>query len=209
MASDTGSWQRSHSGRCPGWTPGVRFISGHMGWETGSITEGLGDATGHRPCDRWIDVANALGVSLPVAQEFFRMHYPKRSEKLDNIEADLASIDKSTSVGVKTIALTYGNPTRRMREEGYWSWPVRILDNKNNEIGRISSEGTPSGDIKLLKRTKSSGHGGGYVSLMIAAPDNCRAEHGPAPHVVEETEEDRVKILSREQGNAMIKKLRL
>lgn len=75
--------------------PGVRFISGHMGWETGSFPEGLRDATG-KPTDRWHEIANALGVSLPVAQAFLREWLPKRSELLDKVESDLASLDETS-----------------------------------------------------------------------------------------------------------------
>jgi len=35
--------------------------------------------------------------------------------------------------------------------------------------------------VKVLKREKSAGHGGGYVSLLLAVPEGCRAEHGPVP----------------------------
>lgn len=71
----------------------VRFLSGHTGWGTGTFTEGLRAATG-KPTDRWHEVASALGVSLPVAQEFLRNWRPKAAEKLDQVEADLASLDE-------------------------------------------------------------------------------------------------------------------
>ena len=35
--------------------------------------------------------------------------------------------------------------------------------------------------MRVLKRETLSGHGGGYVSLTLAVPEGCRAEHGPAP----------------------------
>jgi len=170
--------------------PGVRFISGHMGWETGSFTEGLRDATGAASCDRWHEVANALGVSLPVAQEFLRGWLPKRSERLDQVESDLASLDEASPAGAATITITYGAPTRAARAEGFWEWPVRVLDEDGEEVGRVSSEGEPSGCIKVLKREKAAGHGGGYVSLVLAVPEGCCAEHGPAPGEKTQAEQD-------------------
>lgn len=160
--------------------PGVRFISGHMGWETGSFPEGLRDATG-KPTDRWHEIANALGVSLPVAQAFLREWLPKRSELLDKVESDLASLDETSPEGAATIAVSYGAPTCAARAEGFWEWPVRVLNEDGEEVGRVSPEGEPFGDVKVLKREKSAGHGGGYVSLLLAVPEGCRAEHGPAP----------------------------
>ncbi|HHX27907.1 MAG TPA: hypothetical protein GX716_02735, partial [Firmicutes bacterium] len=57
---------------------GVRFLTGHFGFETGTFREGLRAATG-QPTDRWHEVANALGVSLPVAQDFLRAWLPKEA----------------------------------------------------------------------------------------------------------------------------------
>ena len=160
--------------------PGVRFLSGHFGFETGTFVEGLRTAT-RQPTDRWHEVANALGVSLPVAQEFLRGWLPVAAQKLDQVEADLASLDEVSPVGAATIAITYGSPTRAARERGFWEWPVRILNEDGQEVGRVSPEGEPSGQVKVLKRETSSGYGGGYVSLLLAVPEGCRAEHSPAP----------------------------
>jgi hypothetical protein len=159
---------------------GVRFLHGHFGFETGTFTEGLRAATG-QPTDRWHEVANALGVSLPVAQEFLRGWLPVAAQRLDQVEADLASLDEVSPTGAVTISISYGAPTRAARERGFWEWPVRILDADGEEVGRVSPEGSPSGQVRVLKRETLSGHGGGYVSLTLAVPEGCRAEHGPAP----------------------------
>ncbi len=160
--------------------PGVRFLSGHFGFETGTFLEGLRTATG-KPTDRWHEVANALGVSLPVAQDFIRAWLPKEARRLDQVEADLASLDDASPTGAATVSITYGAPTRAARERGFWEWPVRVLDSDGEEVGRVSPEGVPSGQVKVLKREILSGYGGGYVSLLLAVPEGCRAEHGPAP----------------------------
>ena len=160
--------------------PGVRFLPGHQGFETGTFTEGLRAAT-HKPTDRWHEVANALGVSLPVAMKFLRSWLPGAAEKLDRVEEDLASLDETSAVGAATLTVSYGAPNRKAREEGFWEWPVRVLDEDGVEVGRVTADGSPSGDIKLLKRETASGHGGGFVSLMLAVPEGCRAEHGPVP----------------------------
>lgn len=159
---------------------GVRFLHGHFGFETGTFREGLRAATG-QPTDRWHEVANALGVSLPVAQDFLREWLPKEAQKLDQVEEDLASLDETSATGAATVSITYGAPTRAERERGFWEWPVRVLDPDGEEVGRVSPEGEASGQVKVLKREILSGYGGGYVSLLLAVPEGCRAEHGPAP----------------------------
>lgn len=164
--------------------PGVRFLSGHFGFETGTFLEGLRTATG-QPTDRWHEVANALGVSLPVAQDFLRAWLPKEARRLDQVEADLASLDDASPTGAATISITYGAPTeasvRAARERGFWEWPVRVLDPDGQEVGRVSPEGVASGEVRVLKRETISSHGGVYVSLTLAVPEGCRVEHGPAP----------------------------
>lgn len=173
-----GVW--SHSTYRLEMAPKIRFLSGHFGFETGTFTEGLRDATG-KPTDRWHEVANALGVSLPVVQEFLRGWLPVAAQKLDQVEADLASLDEESPTGAATVSITYGAPTHAARERGFWEWPVRVLDEDGQEVGRVSPEGVASGEVKVLKRETSSGYGGGYVSLLLAVPEGCRAEHGPAP----------------------------
>jgi len=160
--------------------PHVRFIPGHMGWETGTFNEGLAAAT-LMPTDRWHEVANALGVTQETAREFLQAWVPRAAKRLDKVESDLASLDNATEAGASTVAFSYGNPTRRERSEGFWEWPVRILDTHGKEVGQVSPEGDPSGDVKVLKRTQHSGHGGGSVSMLLAVPDGCRVEHGPEP----------------------------
>ncbi len=159
---------------------GVRFLSGHFGFETGTFLEGLRAAT-RKPTDRWHEVANALGVSLPVAQDFIRAWLPKEARRLDQVEADLASLDEASPTGATTVSITYGSPTRAARERGFWEWPVRVLDPDGEEVGRVSPDGEASGEVRVLKRETLSGYGGGYVSLLLAVPEGCRAEHGPAP----------------------------
>lgn len=173
-----GKW--SHSTYRLQLASGVRFLPGLMGWETGTFVEGLAYATG-KITDRWHDVANALGVSLPAAQEFLRAWLPKAAGRLDRIEADLASLDEMSTAGVATISISYGAPTRAERNEGFWEWPVRVLDEDGKEVGRISTDVGPSGDVRVLNCVRSFGHGGGYISLTLAVPEGCSVVHGPVP----------------------------
>jgi len=158
----------------------VRFLTGRFGWGTNTFREGLRDATG-KETDRWYQVANALGVTLPTAMKLVREFAPNEAKELDQVEDDLASLDDNSPAGATTISLSYGWPTRKEREQGFWEWPVRILDRNGREVGRVSADGTPSGQVRILKREFLDGHGGGGVSLLLAVPEGCEAVHGPVP----------------------------
>lgn len=158
--------------------PGVNSISGHFGFETNTFREGLADATFQKHCDRWVDVANALGVTLCVAQDFLRAWLPKEASHFDSIEANLQGLDDVTPCGSTTLSISYGSPTNRMRDEGFWSWPVLILDSEGREVGRVDPEGIPTGNVKVLSREKANGFHGGTISLLLAVPEGSQAVHG-------------------------------
>ena len=64
-----------------------------------------------------------MGVSLPVAQDFLRGWLPKEARWLDQVEADLASLDEASPTGAATIAITYGSPPVPHGSGGFGSGP--------------------------------------------------------------------------------------
>lgn len=170
--------------------PGVRPIAGHNGFETGTFNEGLREATSFRgPVDRWIDIANALGVSLSSAEAFVRATRPKHAQRFDEVEAAIKAIDEVATDGSETLTFTFGSPSRRLREAGFWSWPVVIYSDNGQEVGRVTqgngSWSTPAatGNVHVLSAESASGHRGGNITLTLAVPAGCRAEHEP-PYTV-------------------------
>jgi hypothetical protein len=161
--------------------PRVRAIAGKDGWETGRFVEGLRDAVRFgRPIDRWIDVANALGVTIPEAMRFLREWRPKAAEALDAVEEAIEAVDTAADDGAEIVSISFGGPTRRMREAGFWNWPVLvILDGQ--EIGRVTpteAGWVPSGQVEIMAKEHASGHGGGYVSMRLAVPAGAKVYHG-------------------------------
>jgi len=185
-----GKW--SHSTYRLVLSPGVRAISGRMGWETGSFREGLADATGRAHCDRWADVADALGVTLSEAQTFLREWLPEEAEELDQIEADLETVDEAAGPdGAKIVAISFGGPTNRQIEAGYWNWPVIVRDSTGQEVGWVVPDPELGwiqpivrGNVRVLVSERARGYPGGYVSLRLAVPAGCGAR-------LEETKEVR------------------
>lgn len=154
--------------------PGVRLVSGHLGWEQGTLREALA-------ANRWTEVASAIGVSLPVAQALVREWRPREAAHLDAVEAQLAELDEIAPAGATEVSISFGGPTRRMREAGYWGWPV-VVELAGRVIARITQDAqrrwTSDSDlVRVLDVQHSSGHGGGYTSLRLAVPDGATAEH--------------------------------
>lgn len=171
--------------------PGVRAIAGRDGWETGRFVEGLRDAVNWpAPIDRWVDVANALGVMLSEAERFLREWRPAAAEALDQVERDLETVDTDAGDdGAETVAVSFGHPTNRQMDRGFWRWPVRVLDAEGHEVGHVAAHQgcwddpqqrpTATGQVRVLALECARGYHGGTVSLRLAVPAGCRAVHEP------------------------------
>jgi hypothetical protein len=155
--------------------PGVSLIEGKDGWETGTLREALS-------APRWINFANVIKCTLPVAKAFLREWRPKAAAHYDKVEAELEALDNIIDSGATELTLNFGSPTRRQMVEGFWQKPV-LVKLGEVEVGRVEphaelgwSEPQVFGDVRLLDCSQSSGRGGGYVSLRIAAPEGSKLE---------------------------------
>jgi hypothetical protein len=168
-----GKW--SHTTYTLAIADGVVAHPGHDGWEEGTFREGIG-------AQSWVDCANKLGVSVPSAQAFLREWRPRAAEWYDEADERVAAIDDVVDGGAHTVTLSFGSPTRRSRDAGYWERPVVVSDAAGVEIARFSPaqyriEGTRVGDCVVQRHVHSRGHGGGYVSLTLIVPDGATAQH--------------------------------
>ncbi|RLG78480.1 MAG: hypothetical protein DRO14_00660 [Thermoprotei archaeon] len=172
--------------------PGVRAIAGYEGWETGRFVEGLRKAVGFpRPIDRWIDVAEALRVTIPAAQEYVRAHWPGDAKRLDRVEEELMAIEETEeNADVEIVAVNFGGPTNRQIGAGFWEMPVVVRDHDGRVAAYISPGGRYKewqldlleidGDtdaVKVLSVVHSRGYHGGHVSMRVAVPAGYTAEH--------------------------------
>jgi hypothetical protein len=162
---------------------GIRAITGLDGWETGRFVEGLQRAVGaSAPIDRWPAVAEALGVSVPAAMEFLRAWRPKAAEALDEVDVKLELFEAQTDADaaavseVETVVVSFGSPTRRQREEGFWHAPKAIPGTDEGEVALIASDGGwVAGNVAVhgvsgvvTDVRQSGGYGGGYVAVTVA-----------------------------------------
>lgn len=155
---------------------GVQAHPLRAGWETGTFREAIG-------ADTWIEAANWLNVSIPSVQGFLREWAPKTACHYDEVDASLIELDEAEceTGGIDVITISFGSPTSRERENGYWDLPVIVLDDRQQVIDTLSPSGDymPSNErVKLLDKIRTSGHGGGYISLRLAVPAGSTAKHG-------------------------------
>jgi hypothetical protein len=172
---------------------GVRLVSGHEGWDTGTFAEGLASAT-HREVHRWVDLANVLGVSLRAAQAFLRAWRPKAAEALDRIEADLEALDASAGPdGASVATVSFGSPVSRIRA-AFWAAPVLAIKDgalvgrirpgrptwaeEGREVTLVWSNPQSEGAVRVLECVHSSGMHGGTYSLRCAVSEGTDLVHG-------------------------------
>jgi hypothetical protein len=106
----------------------VRCLAGRMGWEKGTLAEGLQKAAGvDFVVDTWPEVAQCLGISVVSAMKFMRENHPKEAEDLDVVERELEKLDDvEHSAQIETTTVSFGGPSNREISEGYWEAPKPI-----------------------------------------------------------------------------------
>jgi hypothetical protein len=156
--------------------PGVRFLAGHSGWETGTWREAIG-------ADDWVTCANRLGISLQVCRDFLSAWRPKAAEHYDRVESELGQLD-DLDCDPNEMVISFGSPTRRQRDAGFWEGSV-VVNLSGAEVGRVSPSPdggwsrpvVTGGQVRVLDCTRTSGRGGGYVSLRLAVPEGSTVTH--------------------------------
>ncbi len=192
-------------------------------WEQMAGALGVGIAEARRFLAAWrVGTADRPGAG------------PRAIAALDAAEAALASVDDAVdadavdaatamgagtaqaaapeAVTVEVLSVSFGSPTNRRIREGFWSWPVRVLNAAGAEVGRV----TPSpdwdspvvvGSVAIVANEATCGMHGGYRSLRLAAPTGCVAAHG-LDAVIEEEPPTAPAPSSAWGGGAMAEALR-
>lgn len=175
--SKCGKW--SHTTYLLQLASGVRALAGRDGWETGRFDEGLACVAQVPVIDTWAACANALGVTVQEAKRFLREWRPKAAERLDSIEAELVALEESDESaggdGVEKITISFGSPTRKQREAGFWTapkwvapgvWATLVDPQRDWEADNVAICGCVEG--KVIDAVHMRGFGGGSRSLTIA-----------------------------------------
>ena len=169
---------------------GTVAVSFKDGWEQGTLLEGL--STNDLRVDRWSDLANRLGVSVPEARRFleaeaavdgcFGRRAARAIKALDAVDEALGAIDDASDDGAAELSISFGGATRRQIAAGFFEWPVRVVGADGAVLDTLRPEGgsyaSATGAARVIACEKSGGHGGGYVSLRVAAPTGASLVHG-------------------------------
>lgn len=158
---------------------GVRIVSGHMGWETGTFREGLQKSLLAPPLDRWADIASALGVSVQAVQQLIRPWLPNEAAALDRVEEQMAALaraEEAAATEAVTVSFTFGSPTRAEMAKGYWTSPKGVPGHPGVSVAlRDPDAGWVDGNVTLvgsegqiLRVTHASGYHGGTVSIAVS-----------------------------------------
>jgi len=145
----------------------VRVVKGGDGWETGTFREAIG-------ADTWMECANRLGVSLASTQEFVRSFRPKDAEHFDAVDKDLASlasIAEEEADDVEMLAITFGSPTLKQIDAGFWDAPIEVVQGDTLLATlRPPRYESNSESVKVVDVSRSRGYHGGMVTIKVYAP---------------------------------------
>jgi hypothetical protein len=152
----------------------MEVISFRDGWETGTWTEGL-----DIPADTWPAWAERLHVSIDSVQQFLRVNMPEIATRIDETEAALLAVALAEG-DCDEISVTFGSPTNRQLAAGFWGWPI-VVRKDGQVIATITSDGSTwisdSERVRVLAAKWRPGYHGGSITVKIAAPAGCEAQH--------------------------------
>ena len=165
---------------------GVHVIAGRDGWETGTFREGLACALDLpvMSIDTWIDLANALGVSLESARSLVVRNWIGDALHFDRVQREMEMIESREDDGTEVITLNWGCPTSRQMDAGYWETPIQVVLN-DNVIAEASQEDAQAGKgfgerVSVVECVHVPGFHGGTYTLKMRVPHGARLRLKPA-----------------------------
>lgn len=124
----------------------------------------------------WGEVAEKLALPMGQAQAIVRREYPPTAERLDAVEA-FAVAQEEQGLEAETVVISFGGPTRRQRDEGFWSLPKsgRTSDGRTVTIEPVDGDwyhpvATAPEGATVMSSEYTPGMGGGYHSVTVMVP---------------------------------------
>jgi hypothetical protein len=133
----------------------------------------------------WGEVIEKLCVPVDLARDIIRAEYPSTADRLDQVEK-FALEQEAAGVETETVVVSFGAPTRRQRDEGFWESPKEATASDGSLV-RVEPGPEPFGwdrpeileapeGSKILDSVHRPGMGGGYYSVSVLVP---LIEEGP------------------------------
>jgi hypothetical protein len=133
----------------------------------------------------WGEVIEKLGVPVALARDIIRAEYPSTADRLDEVEK-FALVHEEKGVDTETVVISFGSPTRRQRDEGFWESPKEATASDGSLV-RVGPGPEPNGwfepvlidgppGSQVINSIHRPGMGGGYYSVSVLVP---LIEEGP------------------------------
>jgi hypothetical protein len=127
----------------------------------------------------WGQVAAALALPVDVAREIVRAEYPKTAARLDEVERFFSAEEKEGH-DVETVIVSFGAPTRREMNDGYWDKPKSATTSDGRQVTVAPGPGwwadpvviEPEG-ARIISSRHTPGMHGGYWAVEVAVPLPC------------------------------------
>jgi len=128
----------------------------------------------------WGEVAETLGLPVDVAQMLIRSEYSGTAERLDKLE-EFALAAEAEGNETETVIISFGSPTNRARQEGYWDAPKSAQTTNGQKVTVKPDQGQYGPDwdkpsvvepvgAKILSSRHQPGMHGGYWTIEVAVP---------------------------------------
>lgn len=155
--------------------PGVRAFAFRRGWQTGTIREGLAASLGWQSIDTWAEFANALSIGMSEAKKFLAQ-WPRAAEHYDRVEESLCGLEEVSVKSDFVISVcSFGGPTNRQIDEGFWQKPLVVTDEGGEERGVVfqGDDGVYVSQVKevaVIDVIRHPGYHGGTHEVKVAMP---------------------------------------
>lgn len=128
-------------------------------------------------CPSWGAVVERLGLPIEAAQALVRAEYPSTAKRLDALEAFAAECE-AADAQVETVIVSFGSPTNRQMEAGYWAAPKSAVtaDGRTVTVRPHPEKGWGEAEVlepagaRVISSKHSPGMHGGCWSVEVAVP---------------------------------------
>ena len=137
------------------------------------------------PGSTWEECLSTFGQHFPdrvVSPTSFRAVVAQLrwdcADRLTAADASREAIEDSASDDTEILTITYGSPTRREANEGYWDAPILVTLPTGEQVRVVDSNpnwNDRGGRVAILDRTHCSGYHGGTYTVVLSAPKGAVA----------------------------------
>jgi hypothetical protein len=125
--------------------------------------------------ESWGGVAQILGLPIELSQAIVLKEFPSTAERLDKVEAFALAVEEEHGNQAEVVVISFGSPTRRAIEEGFWRSPKSDCDSSATIAPGEGDDWSkpvvlePAGAEVISSRHRPGMHGG-YWAVEVVLP---------------------------------------